>query len=274
MRIRVSVGPVLVAVAAFATAVACAPAGEPPAAASAASPPAAAGAPDVAQPKRGGTLILNENMQKPAMDLDQHRAISSDSLNVGGNLYLPILGEDTQNRGLNNIGYVAESWEQSPDGKTYTLKIRQMTTHKGKPFTAEDVAYNLERMRTQPNKLSLVRSGCLRAVVQKAAAPNPTTVVLTLQTPSASFISCLANPHILMIPKHVLEEIDGPGQGRAMQPEDVDGIGPFKFVKWVDGSMLEMERSDTYFRPGLPYLDRIQLVQLPDPSSAIAAFRT
>ena len=213
-------------------------------------------------------------MQKPAMDLDQHRAISSDSLNVGGNLYLPILGEDTQNRGLDNIGFVAESWQYSGDGKTLTLKIRQMTTHKGQPFNAEDVAYNLERMRTQPNKLSLVRSGCLRPTLQKAVATGATTVVLTLEAASASFIACLSNPHILMIPKGVLQEIDGPGQGRPMQPEDVDGIGPFKFVRWVDGSLLEMERFESYFRQGLPYLDRIQLVQLNDCSSGVAAFRT
>ncbi|MBI4496985.1 MAG: ABC transporter substrate-binding protein [Chloroflexi bacterium] len=225
------------------------------------------------QPKRGGTLVIPEDASKPSNDTDAHRGTASTNLNVSGNIHLPIIGEDTQNRGK-IIGYLADSWEVSPDGKTYTIKVKELTTHKGKPFNAEDVAYNLNRFRTRPNKLPLARAGCVYELMDNAKAVDRTTVVITLQDRAPSFLACLGNPHIMIQPKYLLEEIDGPGKGRPVQPEEVDGVGPFKLVKWVDGAIIEMERFDSYYRQGLPYLDKLHSVQLPDPASVIAAFRT
>ena len=56
-------------------------------------------------------------------------------------------------------------------------------------------------------------------------------------------------------------------------PEAVVGCGPFKLVEWVKGSHLVMDRFDKYFKPGLPYLDRVEIRTIKDPVTQMAAFK-
>ena len=161
----------------------------------------------------------------------------------------------------------------SKDGKTYTFKIREgLKTHKGKPFNAEDVAYSINRMINPPNKMPIPRAGCVRETVVKATATDALTVAIQLQDPVASFIACMTNPYLGIQPKYILETIDK--ENRQMQPEEIDGVGPFKVDKWTFGSIYTAKRFDGYYMEGRPYLDEIQMVVLPDASSIIAALRT
>ena len=66
-------------------------------------------------------------------------------------------------------------------------------------------------------------------------------------------------------PKKYIEQVDKSREGRDLRPEELVGTGPFKFVRWTRGSLLEMERNPTYFRKGLPYLERLQVAEMPDP---------
>jgi peptide/nickel transport system substrate-binding protein len=51
------------------------------------------------------------------------------------------------------------------------------------------------------------------------------------------------------------------------------GCGPFRLVEWVKGGHLVMDRFDRYFKPGLPYLDRVIIKTIKDPVTQMAAFK-
>jgi len=53
----------------------------------------------------------------------------------------------------------------------------------------------------------------------------------------------------------------------------VIGCGPFKFVEWVPGDHLVMDRWEKYFKPGLPYLDRVVIRLIKDPVTQMAAYK-
>ncbi|WP_258395402.1 ABC transporter substrate-binding protein, partial [Lonsdalea populi] len=86
---------------------------------------------------------------------------------------------------------LAESWTISPDGKVYTLKIRDTVFSDGTPVTASDAAFSLLRLRDNEN--SLWRDPFM--VMDKVEAPDPRTLVITLKAPSVPFLSQLALPN-------------------------------------------------------------------------------
>lgn len=226
------------------------------------------------KPKYGGVLTEAETLSLDQVHIDAHLSRGSPAISVHGNIHGYVMAEDMLNRGT-VIGDLATSWNASSDGLSYTFKIREgVQTHKGKPFSAEDVAYNLNRMIETPNKINMFRTGCMKALAKEAKAPDKTTVVVTLHDRSAAFLACMAGPHMYIQPKYILEEIDGPGKGRLMLPEEIDGVGPFQYVKAVPDNVWEVTRNPNFFKEGLPYLDGIRFVNLADPSSIIAAFRT
>ena len=80
---------------------------------------------------------------------------------------------------------LAESWTVTPDGMTYTLKIRQgVKFHDGSVMTVDDVVFSLDRIR-DPKLASYV--AWMLAKVKDVTAPDATTVVITLSEPDALF---------------------------------------------------------------------------------------
>ncbi|MBI4497724.1 MAG: hypothetical protein HY689_07500, partial [Chloroflexi bacterium] len=196
-----------------------APSGQEPSAQAPAQTPAQA---EVAgKPKYGGTLVV---MGDPTgQGADYHSTTSISMIEAFSNIHATVLELSPDDR-VTVRGYLATSWQVSADGKTFTFKIREgLTTHKGKPFTAEDVAYSVYRMVERPGRVTGARTGCLRAVVKRVTAPDPTTVVIELKEAVASFIPCMTNPYLAIQPKYVVETVDR--ENRIMQPEEIDGVG-------------------------------------------------
>ena len=221
-------------------------------------------------PKRGGTFVAVGD--PTTLGADFHRATSINHIVNFPNVHGSLLELSPEDR-TTIRGDLAESWELGKDGKTYTFKIRKgLVTHKGKPFGAEDIVYNIERMLKRPNGLPMPRTGCIRADVESVTSPDPQTVVVQLKGPSASFPACLTNPYVSMQPKYLIESVDR--ENRKMQYEELDGVGPFKLKEWVDGSLAKWERYDGFFKEGRPYLDEFWGISLPDAAAQIAAFRT
>ncbi|MBI4497767.1 MAG: hypothetical protein HY689_07715, partial [Chloroflexi bacterium] len=201
------------------------PSPEPPAP-GAAQPSPGAGQPagaaqPASQPKRGGIFVVMADAT--SQGADYHSTSSIGMIEAFSNIHASILELSPDDR-VTVRGYLATSWQASADGTTFTFKIREgLKTHKGKPFNAEDVAYSVYRMVERPGKVTGARSGCLRAVVKRATAPDPTTVVIELKAPAASFIPCMTNPYLAIQPKYVVETVDR--ENRIMQPEEIDGVG-------------------------------------------------
>ena len=258
-----------------------------PAAAAAAAAPVAQSAPVAPTPQKielrvgtveqstktaeyGGTLVQMDT-NDPAYK-DHHKGRTITNLIVFSNIHGNLLHTDTQTRS-EIVGDIATDWEVSSDGLKYTFDIRDgLVTHQGHDFGASDVAYNVNRLLTQPNDKPLPRGGCLRAAADGATATGQ-SVEITLPSPVSSFIQCISMAYMLFQPQGILETVDADGS-RDMTTEEVDGVGPFVMDKWEVDSMLSLKKNANYYKEGKPYLDEYQLAVLPDASTRIAAFRT
>ena len=140
---------------------------------------------------------------------------------------------------------LAESWEISDDGKTYTFDLRDgVTFHDGTPLTAEAVKFNFDRMlkedhpyhNTGPFPLSFFFSA-----IETVEAPDEGTVVFTLNAPYAPFLSNLAYPTGLIVsPEAVMAH--GADYGR-----NPSGTGAFKFAEWESNAKVVVVRNDDYW---------------------------
>lgn len=140
---------------------------------------------------------------------------------------------------------LAESWEISEDGKTYTFKLREgVTFHDGTSFNAEAVKFNFDRMLdenhpfhdTGPFPLSFFFSA-----VETTEIVDDLTVKFTLNEPYAPFLSNLAYPTGLMVsPAAVIKNTQDFGRNPV-------GTGPFKFVEWRSNEAVVVERNENYW---------------------------
>ncbi|MCC7105091.1 MAG: hypothetical protein IT307_08095 [Chloroflexi bacterium] len=76
--------------------------------------------------------------------------------------------------------------------------------------------------------------------------------------------------HTLILPRHLYEGTDPKQNDFNFKPV---GTGPFKFVEWVKGDHISFERNPSYYKPDLPYLDRLVFKIIPDDASRVAALR-
>jgi peptide/nickel transport system substrate-binding protein len=154
---------------------------------------------------------------------------------------------------------VAESWTMSPDGMTFTFKLRQdVKFHDGTPLTSADVKATYDRIRKPPEGVVSIRA-TLFSDVTSVDAPDPYTVVFKLAKPNASMLMAIASPwNCLYSAKLLASDPDYPTR-------KVMGSGPFKFVSYVAGSDWVGARNPDYFIKGKPYLDSYRVLDLGEP---------
>ena len=170
---------------------------------------------------------------------------------------------------------LAESYTVSDDGLTYTFKLREgLKFHNGRAVTSADVKYSLERA-TNPSTqspgggyFSMIKgyddiAGGKATELSGIATPDDRTVVVTLTRPDATFLHLMAINFGFVVPK---EEIEKAGADWGKQPI---GTGAFKFVEWVPGQRIVLERNKDYFRQGVPYLDKLTFEFGQDPTVAV-----
>src|SRR5262245_45063267 len=220
-----------------------------------------------AEPKRGGTLRISYGNE--IANLDFHTAPGYEMMWVAMNVGCGLVNIAPDGK---FVGDAAESWQVSPDGLTYTFKLRpNVLFHDGTRVDAAAVKFTIDRLM-DPNTKSGMRS--FYSAVHSIEVLDPLNVQIRLKQPYAFMLHMLAAYRtglILYSPtatqKYTLEE------RKAGKPEAVVGCGPFKLVEWVKGSHLVMDRFDKYFQPGMPYLDRVMIRVIKDPVTEMAAFK-
>jgi oligopeptide transport system substrate-binding protein len=154
---------------------------------------------------------------------------------------------------LNVVPDIAESWEKSPDGKTYTFYLRQgVKFHNGKEVKAADFKYSWERA-CDPDTTSGTAATYLGDIVGakdmlagKAGEISGVEVIdsytlrVTIDAPKAYFLNKLAYPTAFVVDKGNVES----GENWWQEP---NGTGPFKLKEWEEGQWLILERSQIYY---------------------------
>lgn len=140
---------------------------------------------------------------------------------------------------------LAQSYEISEDGKTYTFALREgIKFHDGSDFNAEAVKFTFERMlkedhpfaNTGPFPLAFFFSS-----VVSVEAPDAKTAVFTLSEPYAPFLANLATPTGYIVSPAAVEQ-HGADFGR-----NPSGTGPFKFAEWRANEMVAIEKNPDYW---------------------------
>jgi peptide/nickel transport system substrate-binding protein len=215
------------------------------------------------KPKRGGTLTTILTPEPPILILGVNN--QGPTLLVGGKMYQSLLKFSEK---LAPLPELARSWTISTDNKTYTFKLQpNVTFHDGHPMTADDVIFSIMKFNSELAPRA-------RAIFQKiisATAPDPHTVVLTLDSPFEPFLLMFDVTACPIVPKHIYDGTDFRTNPANQKPI---GTGPFQFAEWKRGDFIRLRRYPGYWKPGQPYLDEIIYRIIPDSQSRALAVQT
>ncbi len=208
-------------------------------------------------PQKGGSLIVCQPAEPPGLDPTANTAAAIDRV-VYSNIYEGLI---KVNENGEYVPGLAESWEVSGNGLTYTFHLRKgVTFHNGEPFNAEVAAWNLKRAMSEE---SVNPHPEYFRGIEKIETPDAGTLVLTLKEVDALLIPHLAEGDATMLP------MEGYGEAKSKPV----GTGPFQFSKWVRGDRVEMVKNPDYWNPELPYLDQVTFKFIGDPSAQVAALK-
>jgi len=210
-----------------------------------------------AEPVSGGTLIWGHS--ETTQNLDRHKTGTASTSRVLQNVHAGLV---TVDKDFNIIPDLAESFEQSEDGLTYTFKLRAGATfHNGKDVTSADVKYSFERCADPAT--GATNKPVFNDMVA-VETPDDLTVIVKMGKVNAPFLARIAEHGAGVIMP------EGSGDGQGTHPI---GAGPFKFVRREFGNEVELERFDEYWG-GPAYLDRIIAKEITEPTVRLTGLRT
>ncbi|TAJ18382.1 MAG: hypothetical protein EPO65_09175 [Dehalococcoidia bacterium] len=148
---------------------------------------------------------------------------------------------------------LAESWDVTPDGLTYTFRLRPgLTWHDGVALTASDVAFTVERIQSSdfsgPRALAAAWAGV------EVFVSDPQTVLFHLVEPSAEFLS---RASVGLVPQHLSSKMGGANLDSPAFEQHPVGAGPYR-VRGIEADRVSLERFAGYAH-GAPQIGRIDL---------------
>lgn len=205
-------------------------------------------------PVSGGMVVAG-------IDPGQISTLNTQLTSVTSSLVLADVWADglmTYDRNGNRIPRLAQSWQASPDGLTYTFKIRGgVKWSDGQPFSAEDVVFTLMNFGKYNTYLAK-----LMPLVAEANAPDATTFVLKLKQPLTATLDLFDKEVFPLLPKHVYDRTNLLTNPANRAPV---GLGPFKFASWETGRAITFKRNPNYWEKGKPHIDSVVFALIPDP---------
>jgi peptide/nickel transport system substrate-binding protein len=194
---------------------------------------------------------LNVAIDSSPAGLDPHLITAFNSVViVQSNIYEGLTAID---KNLAVVPGLAESWEISEDGLSYTFKLRSgVKFHDGSDMDAEDVAASIRR----------VQSAAVASPLASRVTPitgievvDPTTIKFTLDAPFAPILTSLSG--IAIVPAEVETNVEG------LQQTPI-GTGPFKFAEWQPNGFIGLTKNEDYYLDGLPKLDGVKFNFVPE----------
>ena len=216
---------------------------------------------------------------------------SGNVLTVGTTYYIsslnPFVGIETQDStaysmlypqllqygpGLKLEGDWAESWDESPDGRVITFKLRDGQWSDGQPLTAEDAVWTIETIRKHAEGATASMAKVL-AGVGSAEAPDPRTLVIRYDQPMGPALANLQQMYVL--PKHIWAAHDTGEGGSGLtdfKPEQqlpVVSGGPFTITKYEDKGTTVFTPNPKFYGPK-PHASAVALTYYTNPTAMIA----
>ena len=226
--------------------------------------PIAAMEPDLTNATPGGTLRFGRSTDSDNLD-----PVTNDG-NVNIWYFMSIYDQLVRVApdGITLEPALAESWEISDDGITYTFHLREgVVFSDGTPFTSDDVIYSWTRAANDPDEHWTFTLTALQrdenGQVQGISAPDEKTVVVELAQPWSPFLSDVAMFNMSIISRAFAE-----GNEETLV-ETAMGTGPFALQEWKRGETLTLVKNPNYWEEGLPLLDSVVVSVVPDDNARI-----
>ncbi len=206
-----------------------------------------------------GTLRVATTTMPNAIDVPM--GSETNALNVAWQVYNSLVWIDDTGKVVPSL---AESWEVSEDGATYTFKLREdVTFHNGEPFDADSVVYSWKRgiqdKMQRKDKWTIVKS------VEKV---NDYTVKVQTDGPQPLLLRVMAQ-FWNMVPPEYHQKV---GEDKFLNHPV--GTGPFVFKEWKKGDRIILEANPDYWEPGLPKLKNLIFRPIPESTTRMAAIQT
>jgi peptide/nickel transport system substrate-binding protein len=209
--------------------------------------------------RAGGTLnVTLADLQTENLNT----ILAQPNLNVLPLIYEPLVRYDEKG---NLTPWLAENWEMSPDGLTWTFRIRQgVKWSNGEELTADDVKFSIERYVSDASTSAW--SPMHRQTVDQVEAADTYTVKVHAKSPPYLFYpDAIAGTWIH--PKKYFEQV-----GLDTFSKQPVGTGPWKLSKFTAGASAELTANNDYWGPSKnkPVWDNLVLFNAPEESTRIA----
>ena len=166
---------------------------------------------------------------------------------------------------------LAESWTVTPDGKTYTFKIRQDVKFcDGRPMTIEDVVYSLKRWTDPANKSpTAFRGGPVKEVRAEGDS-----LIYELKEPYSDLLFQLALSFSSIVDRNTVEKL-----GANFGVQGFNGTGPYCWVKWTPRQELVLKKNPAYawgppiYKDPKPQVEDIVWKVIPESNTLMAAIQ-
>jgi peptide/nickel transport system substrate-binding protein len=205
-----------------------------------------------ATPRPGGVLRAGLTGGSSSDTLDPHMGLSYLDTARATQVYQPLL---RLNAAAQTEFELAE--EISPHGSTseWIIRLRSgVTFHDGKPLTADDLIYTLQRILNP--KAPLTGATSLGPVDLKGLRKvDNLTVIVPMTSPFGSFIDQLSYWYYLYIVP------------TGFNPAKPNGTGPFKYQSFTAGQQSTYVKNTNYWKSGLPYVDSVTIIDFADSAS-------
>jgi peptide/nickel transport system substrate-binding protein len=208
------------------------------------------------QPKSGGTLVIGR--ASDTAGLDTQTLINGEDMMVKRLLFSPLL--DIKQDGSGVEPALAEGFDYDEASLTYTFHLKPATFSDGSPITSEDVKFSLEYSKEG------AYYGALFSKMKSVEAPDPETVVVTLDSPDSLFEPGLAFGFV--VPK------DFGGKSAEDFFKDPVSSGPFTLESWSPGDEMILDKNPKYWDPERPYVDKVDYRIIPDANQKLTAFQS
>jgi peptide/nickel transport system substrate-binding protein len=209
------------------------------------------------KPVYGGAIIIAQGVEPPG--LDPTTATSTAIPRVVYNNVVEGLVRIDRNGKI--MPALAKDYKISKDGKEYTFVLKKgVKFHDGKPFDGEDVKFTFERLMDPKNAIAHPE---YYKDIDSVQVVESHTVKIKLKSVNSMFLFNLARPDSIIVNKQAVDKIKSAPVG----------TGPFKFMEWVRGDHITLDKFDESHWKGIPYLDKVTFKFIGDPSAQIAGLK-
>lgn len=218
---------------------------------------------DGEKPVDGDWLIVH--MSSEPATLNPITATDAYAADVNDYIYESLLKRDEKT--LEMVPVLAESWEISPDHLTYTFHLKKnINWQDGVPFTSKDVLFSFERIRDPKVDAAPLRN--YYQDIQSLETPDPYTVIYHYRIPYFKALEFCGG--IPIVPAHLFK----PNEDFNQHPigRHPIGTGPYKFLHWETGKEIVLVRNENYWGEK-PHLDRIIFKIITDSTAALQVLK-